>query len=90
MSDIHSQETHDEVIERLGRKNDDLEDIMARYTQQKLYIAELEKELTAIANIAHHGGLTGLGDNDIRRLTLPYWDKAECERLQAQHLKETK
>lgn len=40
-----------------------------------------------IANIAHHGGLIGFGDmhdamNEIRRLTLPYWDKDECNELQ--------
>ena len=43
---------------------------------------KLEATLREIANIAHHGGLTGLGDSDIRKLTLPYWDKAECDRLQ--------
>ena len=43
---------------------------------------ELEQQLTEIANIAHHGGLTGKDFSDIRRLTLPYWDKAECEKLQ--------
>ena len=48
------------------------------------YIAELEAKLVEIANIAHHGGLTGHDSNDIRRLTLPFWDMAECARLQEQ------
>jgi hypothetical protein len=40
------------------------------------------KWLVEIASIAHHGGLTGHDSNDIRRLTLPFWDMAECARLQ--------
>ena len=45
-------------------------------------ITELETILREIANIAHYGGLMGKDNSDIRRLTLPYWDKAECQRLQ--------
>ncbi len=46
-----------------------------------------------IANIAHHGGLIGLGDvyeamNEIRKLSLPYWDKTEAERLQRDNAEE--
>jgi hypothetical protein len=46
-----------------------------------------EAELREIANIAHHGGLLGFktqGDalSEIRKLTLQYWDQAECEKLQ--------
>jgi len=45
-------------------------------------IQQLKSKLTEVANIAHHGGLTGHGTNDIRRITLPYWNTAECDRLQ--------
>jgi len=31
----------------------------------------------------HHGGLIGKTDNDARKLLLPFWNKAECDRLQA-------
>jgi hypothetical protein len=55
--------------------------------EQAERIAELEAELTMIANAVHHGGLLNLTTTEIlsmaRKTTLPYWDKAECERLQA-------
>lgn len=40
-----------------------------------------------IANIAHNGGLIGFDDiykamNEIRRLSLPWCDKEDCDRLQ--------
>lgn len=40
-----------------------------------------------VANIAHHGGLLGIkSDSDamdeIRKLTIPYWDKEQCSKLQ--------
>ena len=59
------------------------EDMHKKVAQQAERMDALKKVLEQIANIAHHGGLTGLGVNDIRRLTLPYWDKAECSRLAA-------
>ena len=47
----------------------------------------MEDAIRQIANIAHHGGLIGFGDpykamNEIRRLSLPWWDKEECNKLQ--------
>jgi hypothetical protein len=50
--------------------------------KEEAELSRLKGVLTAVANIAHHGGLTGLNDSDIRRLTFPYWDMVECERLQ--------
>ena len=44
----------------------------------------LEALLIEVANIAHHGGLIGKDESDLLRLTLPYWDIAECEKLQRQ------
>lgn len=43
--------------------------------------------LARVANIAHHGGLLGFTTTDtamreIARLTLAFWDKDECHRLQ--------
>lgn len=40
-----------------------------------------------IADIAHCGGLMGFEDiydamNEIRRLSLPWWDYEECDKLQ--------
>jgi hypothetical protein len=46
--------------------------------------AELEVELTTIANMAHHGGLINKGSRDIRMALLPYWDKEACAKLQAE------
>ena len=41
-----------------------------------------KQTITMIANIAHHGALLGYGDkissmNEIRRLTLSWWDKED-------------
>lgn len=46
-----------------------------------------EQTLREIANIAHHGGLIGYTTSAkamdaIRDLSLLWWDKKECERLQ--------
>ena len=41
------------------------------------------KELVVrIAIIAHNGDLIGRDESDIRRLTLPYWEKELRDRLQ--------
>lgn len=50
---------------------------------------ELSEVLEQIAAIAHHGGLIGFKDeyralNEIRRLSLPWWDMAESSRLQVE------
>lgn len=45
-------------------------------------IKELEDTLKEVANIMHHGGLLSKNENDVRKLLLPYWDSAECDRLQ--------
>lgn len=62
-------------------------------THESEQVKALQERLTRIANIAHHGGLVGLGLEpnaltEIRRLTLPYWDKVECDTLHARALKE--
>ena len=49
-----------------------------------------EKTLQQIAAIAHHGGLIGYKDiclamDEIRKLTLPWWNKEECIRLLLAH-----
>ena len=54
------------------------------YDIQQARIAELEVELTTIANMAHHGGLINKGSRDIRMALLPYWDKEACAKLQAE------
>ena len=59
------------------------ETLRIKLDRQDCRIAELEAQLTEIANIAHHGGLIGKDIKDIRGLTLPYWDMEECNRLQA-------
>lgn len=48
---------------------------------------ELDETLEQIAAVAHHGGLIGFADehaclNEIRRLSLRWWDMAECSKLQ--------
>jgi len=48
---------------------------------------ELESILEHIAAIAHHGGLIGFTEvdealNEIRKLSLPWWNKQECGSLQ--------
>ena len=48
-----------------------------------------DETLVKIANMVHHGGLLGYNDTatlltDLRMLTLPYWDKEECDKLQAE------
>lgn len=50
--------------------------------------------LGSIANIAHHGALLGFDDvhdamNEIRRLSLPWWDKDECAKLQMKASQDT-
>jgi len=81
MSEQHWNQLLEEAkIARTG----DYVDSGVKWADEK--IATLQAKLTKIANMAHHGGLLGLDVGDImyetRRLTLPYWDKAECERLQ--------
>ena len=49
-----------------------------------------EKTLQQIAAIVHHGGLIKYGNIDIamdeiRKLSLPWWDKEECTRLLLEH-----
>ena len=49
---------------------------------------ETLEALSEIANIAHHGGLIGFGTSAkamdaIRELSRRWWDRKECERLQA-------
>lgn len=59
--------------------------------EKKQRIAELEAEnqrlrdeLRLCANWMHHGGLLeGDAYTEVRRITLPYWDKEECNALQA-------
>ena len=46
-----------------------------------------DETIRRIANIAHHGGLIGFKTEqealiEIRRLTIPWWDKKEAYRLQ--------
>lgn len=50
-------------------------------------IVNLENALKQIANVAHHGGLLGFDNisdaiNEIRTLSLPWWDREECDHLQ--------
>lgn len=51
--------------------------------QEKRYTAELKR----IASIVHHGGLLGFitetsAMTEIRKITLPHWDKNEADKLQ--------
>lgn len=48
--------------------------------------------LKKIASIAHHGSLIGYTDplealNEIRRLSVDWWDKEECNKLQKKYVK---
>jgi len=48
---------------------------------------EMHTALEQIAALAHHGGLIGFSDVDkclreVRRISLKWWDKSECARLQ--------
>lgn len=50
---------------------------------------ELRDALEQIAAVAHHGGLLGFADenarlNEVRRLSLRWWDAAECSRLEVE------
>lgn len=50
-------------------------------------IERLKDVLRQTANILHHGGLMGFKDEmawraALNKLTLPYWDKDECTKLQ--------
>ena len=43
---------------------------------------ELLGKLRLCANWMHHGGLLeGCAFTEVRRITLPYWDKDECDAL---------
>lgn len=58
-------------------------------------MSDAEDKLRQIANIAHHGGLTGYDEfsamEAIRKISIDYWDKKECERLQREkYAKHTK
>ena len=76
------------VEDSLRRRIEELERYLAIFTAR---IEALEAEnrglkedvLRPIANYLHHGGL--LGDDAgrlARELSLPYWDKGECDALQ--------
>jgi len=48
--------------------------------------------LKKISSIAHHGGLIGYTDplealNEIRKLSVDFWDKEECNKLQKGYLR---
>ena len=51
-------------------------------TENELAVSALRR----IANIAHHGALLGYDEDsavrEIRRLSMPWWNKAEAEELQ--------
>lgn len=49
----------------------------------------MSEVLEQIAAVAHHGALIGFADehaclNEVRRLSLPWWDMAECSRLEVE------
>lgn len=51
-------------------------------TENELAVSALRR----IANIAHHGALLGYDEDsavrEIRRLSMPWWNRAEAEELQ--------
>jgi hypothetical protein len=60
-----------------------------RRTHEFIAACSAEDTLRRIASIAHHGGLLGMDAftavKEIRKLTLPWWDRDECGRLQRQN-----
>lgn len=49
-------------------------------------VKRLNQILTKVANISNHGGLLGYDSDfgvlrEIRKLTIEFWDKEECDRL---------
>lgn len=55
-------------------------------------IKRLQKILTKVANITNHGGLLGYATEfgalrEIRELTIEFWDKDECDRLQRESIR---
>ena len=73
-------ELYEEAVEHIG----ELESILEG---RRNHISELTSTLKQIAAVSHHGGLIGFEDerdclNEIRKLSLFWWDKVECSRLQ--------
>lgn len=62
-------------------------DATSDFEGMKVRQLELSEVLEQIAAIAHHGPLIGFSDeyaalNEIRRLSLSWWDMSECSRLE--------
>lgn len=57
-----------------------------RMAGQTAATGSAEDALKRIANIAHHGGLMGMDAftavTEIRKISLPWWDRDDCSRLQ--------
>lgn len=59
------------------------------FEKQNNELDVLRAALEQIAAVAHHGGLIGFKDehtclNEVRRLSLPWWDMAESSRLEVE------
>jgi hypothetical protein len=75
--------------ERGSNKSYQLSDPATHTPVENGELERLREALREIANTAHHGGLFETGRSignalkNIRRLSLPFWDKEECNKLQA-------
>ncbi len=79
-----------ELAEKLDHKN---VLVYRKHAHEAAALLRQQAEaLSAVARIAHSGGLSGMSEYDalnaIRRTTLPYWDTTETMALTIARLKE--